>query len=139
MARHVAFMVAAIAAMAVWIVVAHHLWERPGDREERRWTALYNLVTALTVTLAVVFAYAALFALTLLAAWVFVPGGYLASTLRHPVGVGDYAILTWLTTSLATVAGALGSGLEDEDTVREAAYGYRQRRRNEDAAGDDDG
>jgi hypothetical protein len=35
-----------------------------------------------------------------------------------------------MATSLATVACALGPGSEDEDTVREATYGYRQRRRN---------
>ena len=62
---------------------------------------------------------------------VFVPGNYLQSTLRHPTGPGDYLILAWMATSLATVAGALGASLEHEDTVRQAAYGYRQRRRQE--------
>jgi hypothetical protein len=62
---------------------------------------------------------------------VFVPGGYFQTTLKHPVGLADYVTLAWMATSLATVAGALGSSLEHEDTVREATYGYRQRRRNE--------
>ena len=66
-------------SMAAWIIVAHHLWERPNDQEARRWTALYNSVTVLTITTAVVFAYAVLFALILLAASVFVPGAYFQS------------------------------------------------------------
>src|SRR5215208_1479945 len=127
-----ALMVAAIVAMAAWIFVAHHLWEHPDDRQQRKWAALYNGVTALTVSTAVLSAYAVLFALIFLAAWVFVPGGYFQTTLKHTVGFGDYLTLAWLGTSLATVAGALGAGLEDEETVRDASYGYRQRCRHED-------
>jgi hypothetical protein len=60
---------------------------------------------------------------------VFVPGGYFHSILKHQVGLGEYLILSWFGASLATVAGALGASLEDEETVRGASYGYRQRRR----------
>ena len=130
-ARLLLLMVTAIVAMVAWIIVAHHLWERPEDPDQQKWAALYNGVTVLTVTSAVLCAYAILFALILLAAWVFVPGAYFQSILKHPVGFGEYLTLSWLAASLATVAGALGSSLEDEDTVREAAYGYRQRRRSE--------
>ena len=59
-------------------------------------------------------------------------GSYFESTLKHPVGLGEYLTLSWLGTSLATVAGALGASLEHEERVRAASYGYRQRRRHED-------
>ena len=130
-ARLLLLMVTAIVAMVAWIIVAHHLWERPEDPDQQKWAALYNGVTVLTVTSAVLCAYAILFALILLAAWVFVPGDYFQTILKHPVGFGEYLTLSWLAASLATVAGALGASLEDEETVRKASYGYRQRRRHE--------
>jgi hypothetical protein len=69
-----------------------------------------------------------LFALIFLAAWVFVPGAYFQTVLKHAVGFGKYLTLSWLAASLATVAGAReAASLEVEITVREAAYGYRQR------------
>ncbi len=137
-ARLLLLMVTAMVAMVVWLIVAHHLWERTESPEKRKWTALYNGVTVLTMSVAVLFAYAVLFALIFLAAWVFVPGAYFQTILKHPVGFGEYLTLAWLAASLATVAGALGSSLEDEDTVREATYGYRQRRRNHADDSDDD-
>ena len=130
--RLLLLMVTAIVAMVVWIIIAHHLWERPEDRERREWAKLYNGVSVLTISAAVLLAYAILFLLLFVAAWIFVPGGYLQSTLKHPVGFGEYLTLSWLGASLATVAGALGASLEDEERVRAASYGYRQRRRHDD-------
>jgi hypothetical protein len=130
-ARLLLLMLTALVAMVGWIIVAHHLWERPAQPEQRKWASLYNGVTVLTISTAVLSAYAILFALIFVAAWVFVPGAYFQSILKHPVGLGEYLSLSWLATSLATVAGALGASLEDEETVRAASYGYRQRRRQE--------
>ncbi len=130
--RLLLLMVTAIVAMVVWIIIAHHLWERPEDRERREWASLYNGVSVLTISAAVLLAYAILFLLLFVAAWIFVPGGYFQSTLKHPVGFVEYLTLSWLGASLATVAGALGASLEDEERVRAASYGYRQRRRHDD-------
>jgi hypothetical protein len=53
----------------------------------------------------------------------------LADTLGHPVGVREYALLAWATTSAAVVGGALGAGLESDEAVRRAAYGNREAER----------
>ena len=86
--RLLLLMVTAIVAMVVWIIIAHHLWERPEDRERREWASLGRGERA-DVSAAVLLAYAILFALLFVAAWVFVPGSYFQSTLKHPVGLGS--------------------------------------------------
>jgi hypothetical protein len=53
-----------------------------------------------------------------------IPLGVFESKLGHSVNFGDYLKLAWLVSSLATIGGALGSVIESDLAVREAAYRY---------------
>jgi hypothetical protein len=120
---------ASIAAMVIWLIADHELWERPKGREARERAILYNAATTLTMVLGVSCLYAALFVLLSLSATFLIDPGLLRENLGHPVDWRDYLPLAWMCTSMATVGGALGSGLEDDSAVRAAAYGARQRQR----------
>ena len=84
--------------------------------------ALFNLATAATVAIGVSVFYLAVFALSWLGALLLVDGGVFAAVIGAPAGAVEYVKLAWLTATLATVGGALGAGLEDDDAVRAAAY-----------------
>lgn len=129
--RLAAVTVVTVLAMTVWLTVYNHLWDRPSEAGERRKALLYNVSTATTLAIGVACMYAILFVLALLAAIVLIDSGYLAQTLGHPVDIGSYLKLVWLCSSVGIVAGALGSSLEDEETVRNATYGRRERERQE--------
>ena len=107
--RLTAFMIVAMIGMVVWIIVGHGLWKRSHDREDRHWTVLYNGVTVLILSVAMLLSYAILFVLFLVSAGFFVSASMFQSTVGHPVGLSDYLAMAWLTASLATIAGALGS------------------------------
>ena len=75
---------------------------------------------------------------TVLGSLFFLDGSVYASSLGRPPTFGDHLLLAWLATGLATVAGALGSGLDSEEAVRRAAYGYRERQRRDEVGEDDE-
>jgi hypothetical protein len=130
--------VASVALMVVWIISAHHLWERAHDADDREETFLFNASTVLTLSIGVLVMSAAVYVLTLLGSLFFIDASVFASTLGRVPGLGDHLRLAWLATGLATVAGALGSGLDSEDAVRRAAYGYRERQRRDEIGQDDE-
>ena len=123
--------VLSVGAMVVWLIVSHRLWEARQGRGSRQQTVLFNVATTLTLLLGAASLYAALFALTIGAAAVVIDAGVLGKALGHPASVGDYAALAWMASSLATIAGGLGAGLDSDEAVREAAYGYRVERASE--------
>jgi hypothetical protein len=127
--RLAGMMAGALLAVLAWLIVAHGLWERPRTPERRKDTALYNAATVLTLGTAVLCAYAVLFVLVFLVADLVIDGSVFRRYAGYQPGIADYALLGWFGASLATVAGALGSGLESIEEVREAAYGHRQRAR----------
>jgi len=118
-----------IVAMILWLIVDHELWERPKSSEERDRSVLYNISTVVTLFIGVTVLHVALFCLLLFTACLTLPPELLARTLGHGVNFSDYLTLAWLLASIATIGGALGSGLEDDDAVTEATYGVRQRQR----------
>ncbi|WP_303855451.1 hypothetical protein [Salinicola salarius] len=127
--RFVALMIAAIVAMIVWLILDHGLWEPQHYTHNARLTRFYNLTTVMTLLAGVACYYVILFALFLVAVVLFVPTSLLESTVGRSVGWLAFPALAWLATSVATVAGALGSSLESDETIRGATYGYRQQLR----------
>jgi hypothetical protein len=117
-----------VAAMVTWLIVNHRLWQRSaGSRRHRRQVMLSNAATVLTLVIGVVCLCAALFVLNFLAEGFVIAPDVLEATVRRPVGLSDYLKLAWLVSSIGTVGGALGSGLESHAAVRTATYGVRQR------------
>lgn len=118
--------VLAILAMIGWLIVDNDLWERPANRRLREEAVLYNAATVATITFGVMCMYALLVAATTAAALVVIPPDYLDSTLKYPTGIAQYLTIAWLSASMGTIAGALGSGLSSERAVRKAAYSERE-------------
>lgn len=129
--QRVATVIASITVMLTWLIVYHHLWERKTHLppQERELTGLFNASTVITLTIGLGFGYLALFALNLIATFlVFTPEVFRQYAGPEP-GLAEHLIVALITTAAATVAGAIGSGFESEQSVREAAYSFRERER----------
>jgi uncharacterized membrane protein len=114
-----------VGAAVITLIAVHHLWERAPERHAREQVALFNLATLATVAFGIAALYAVVFVASLAVAGLLIDSSVFAGQLGHDVDASDYLRLAWLTSSLATVGGALGAMLETDDAVREAAYAYR--------------
>jgi stage V sporulation protein SpoVS len=129
--RLLVFTVLSVGAMVLWLIVSHRLWEAGQGPATHQQTVLFNAATTLTLLLGAASLYAAVFALTIGTAALVIDPEVLGKALGHHADLGDYAVLAWMASSLATIAGGLGAGLESDKAVREAAYGYRVERASE--------
>lgn len=123
--------VAAVAVMAIWLIMRNGLWDSRGSLAGRQEAFLSNCATAITIGAGTVAMYVAVLAIMMVLAVAVINADYLAAELEHPVGPGDYAMIAWLSASLGTFAGALGSNFNSEDAIQEATYSRRvfERRR----------
>ena len=123
--RHAVLTLVAVAIAVVTLITAHDLWERAGDTRMREQVALFNLVTLITVMFGIATLYLAVFVVSLGAAALIIDPSLFAHEVGHPVDLGDYMRLAWLSSTFAMVGGALGGTVESDAAVREAAYAYR--------------
>lgn len=123
--------VGSVALMIGWLIVDAQLWHRSAEvsREARQRARLYNASTVLTVGIGVIVCYAGLMVVNLLWALFILNDQVFASMTRTPLDSTDYWTLSWFVASVATVGGALGSGLESDEAIRAAAYSKREQER----------
>ncbi|MFJ6907795.1 hypothetical protein [Streptomyces griseoluteus] len=123
--------VGSVVIMIGWLIVDAQLWHRSANArpEERKRTSLYNASTVLTVGIGVIVCYVGLLAVNLVWALFILNDKVFATTTRDPLNATDYWTLSWFVASIATVGGALGSGLESDEAIRAAAFSKREQER----------
>jgi hypothetical protein len=122
---------ASIITLCVVLVLAHGLWERATGHGDREAVVLFNLATSATLGLAVLTLYAGLLALSVVAGAALIPDSVYHANVGHAPALADYLKLGWLAATIATLAGALGSLIESDESVREAAYRHHADTRTE--------
>ncbi|MET0886410.1 MAG: hypothetical protein ABWX92_08165 [Mycetocola sp.] len=129
--RLVVATVASIMIVVAWIVIDGELWDRPEDNtvQARERSRLYNASTLLTLTIGVVICYLVLYVVNLAWAMFVLDPDVMGGALGESAGYGDLFVLTWFVASVATLGGALGTGLESDEAIRAAAYSKREEER----------
>ncbi|MFE6133899.1 hypothetical protein ACFQ6Q_37430 [Streptomyces sp. NPDC056437] len=129
--RLVIAMIGSVTLMIGWLIIDARLWHRSTDTspEEKKRTALYNASTVLTVAIGVIVCYVGLLVVNLVWALFILNDQVFASMTRTPLNATDYWTLSWFVASVATVGGALGSGLESDEAIRAAAFSKREQDR----------
>lgn len=110
-----ALTVFAICGMSIWIIYSHDLWEKPSRRTSNKLRYLYNSATLLTLGIGVVFYYIGLMILFFIFIFFIVPPNLYSSQvgLSGSPELIHYIKLGWLASSIATIAGAIGVGIEE--------------------------
>ncbi|MEU6277094.1 hypothetical protein ABZ871_32540 [Streptomyces populi] len=123
--------VGSVAIMIGWLIVDANLWHRSPESspEARKRAALYNASTIVTVGIGVIVCYVGLLVINLVWALFVLTDQAFVSTTRTPLHATEYWTLSWFVASVATVGGALGSGLESDEAIRAAAYSKREQER----------
>jgi len=129
--RLAGLMIAAVSVLIIWIIFNHNLWEGPSAGNEKRVRQLYNMTTFITLLISVITYYVLLLTFFLTAALVLIPPDFFkaAVSIEGDPHIIHYLRVAWVTTSISTIAGAIGVGMENEELVRDITYGYRQKRR----------
>ncbi|MEU3843642.1 hypothetical protein AB0E88_26820 [Streptomyces sp. NPDC028635] len=123
--------VGSVALMIGWLIVDANLWHRTDEvsPEAKKRAALYNASTVVTVGIGVLVCYAGLVVINLVWALFILNDRVFGSMTRTPLHATGYWTLAWFVASVATVGGALGSGLESDEAIRAAAYSKREQER----------
>src|SRR5699024_12586701 len=112
--RFVLLMSLSMIGMVVWMIFAHHLWEKSTSKTQIQYRRLYNMTTVMTLAFITVMNYLVLFVVFALSISILVPEGIFDAASKEVAhnSIENYFRLAWLATLLCLLLVALGSSLE---------------------------
>lgn len=115
-----------VLVMVAWLILGNELWERQRSMDSLEEAAMYNASTVVTLMVTVSLLYVALFVGIFAGGVVVIDSQFMAQTIGKPVGMWNYVTIAWLSASMGTVAGALGSNFDSKADLRNLTHGQRQ-------------
>lgn len=127
--RLAAVSVAAVAVVVLWLLVSNGLWDRPRAVGGKREAFIYNTSTVATLLLSVTAIYGALFLAILVIGLMLIDPQFMTDTIGEEADFSNYASIAWLSASMGTVAGAIGSNFDNDAELKNLTQGSRELQR----------
>lgn len=121
--------VAAISIVSAWLIISNRLWDRSDVVGGAREAAMYNTSTVVSLLTSVTALYLVLFASILVVGMLLIEPGFMAATLGEDAQFMNYVEIAWLSASLGTFAGAIGSNFDDSADLQNLTQGSRELQR----------
>lgn len=127
--RLAAVSVIAISVVVCWLILSNRLWDRARAVGGKREAFMYNASTVASITVSVTALYLMLAAAILTVGLLLIDPEFMSNTIGQEATFGNYLDIAWLSASLGTVAGAIGSNFDDDTELRNLTQGSREAQR----------
>ncbi|MBE1525347.1 hypothetical protein [Nesterenkonia lutea] len=117
--------VAAIAIVTSWLIISNRLWNRPSEVGGAREAFMYNTSTVVSMLVSVTVLYILLFVSILVVGLLLIEPRFMSNVLGEDAGFINYVEIAWLSASLGTFAGAIGSNFDDDADLQNLTQGSR--------------
>ncbi|WP_150461411.1 hypothetical protein [Nesterenkonia ebinurensis] len=121
--------VAAVVVLVLWLIVSNRLWDRSHTVGGKREAFMYNASTLTSLAVSVGLLYLGLFTAILGAGLLLIDPEFMTETIGEEASFANYADIAWLSASMGTVAGAIGSNFDDDADLRNLTQGSRELQR----------
>ena len=121
--------VIAVSVLVLWLLFANRLWDKPAHMSGKREALMYNASTLVSLTVSVAALYLLLFGSILVVGLLLIAPEFMSETIGEESGLTNYVQIAWLSASMGTVAGAVGSNFDSSDTVKNLTQGSREAQR----------
>lgn len=119
----------AVSILVLWLLLANNLWERSATVGGKRESFMYNASTVVSLAVSVATLYLLLFTGILVVGLLLIDPQFLTNSIGQESSFVSYTQIAWLSASMGTVAGAIGSNFDSDASLKDLTQGSRESQR----------